>query len=124
MASRSGPVPLNILRNALRQRVAETSLRATATEVGLSWKGIGNIINGTDPQPRTIRKLTDWYVRRGALSEEPSAETVQAALAVLTRGLPLGVQAKAVTMVIEGLHSTLDEDGLPVPEWLRRLGSE
>jgi hypothetical protein len=120
MPSRSRAVPVEVLRSALKNRVEETSLRATAAEVGLSWKGIDKLIGGTDPQPGTIRKLTDWYVRQSAQNnEEPTPETAQAALAVIVRHLPPSLQDDTVAKVIELLRETVTEHDLSQPEWLR-----
>jgi hypothetical protein len=123
MPSRSVAVPVEVLRAALKKRVEETSLRVAATEVGLSWKGVDKLIAGTNPQPATVRKLTDWYVRRSALSEEPASETAQAALSVLTRHLPPALQGETVDKVVELLCERSRSHGLPAPAWLKAPSS-
>jgi hypothetical protein len=122
MPSRSGAIPVEVLREALRKRVGETSLRAAAEEVGLSWKGVDKILAGSDPYRPTVRKLTDWYLRGAASKgEEPSAETAQAALIVLVRHLPPAVQEEAVARMLSVLRAVGVEETVPDTDWMKSL---
>jgi hypothetical protein len=101
MPSSSPAVPVSVLREALRQRVAESSLRAAGIEVGMSWKGVDKFLAGSKPQSTTIRKLTEWYIRQPVdASEQPSPETIQAAAAILVRHVEPIRRAEAVSRVI------------------------
>lgn len=101
MPSPSPAFPISVLREALGVRVAQSSLRAAAAEVGMSWKGLEKFLAGSKPQGRTIQKLTEWYVRAAADSaEKPSRETIQAAAALLVRHLPPAERHEAVKRVI------------------------
>lgn len=119
MPSRSGAIPVEVLREALRQRVEETSLRVAADEVGMSFKGVGKFLAGTDPYSATIRKLTDWYLRRTvSQGEAPTLKTVQAALAVLVQHLPPAVQEDAIRRMLAALRAVGEERGVEGPGWI------
>lgn len=49
------------LRDAIRRRVEETSLRAVADEVGMSFSGLRSFLEGRSPQRRTREMLMRWY---------------------------------------------------------------
>ncbi len=120
MLSRSRAVPVEELRSALRQRAEEVSLRGVAREVGMSYKGIEKIIAkpGTDPQPASLRKISDWYIRRSAaVDEEPSPETVRAALATLIHHLPVGSQVEAARRLLSTLEEVTTAAGIAPPGW-------
>lgn len=51
------------VRAAVKRRVVETSLRETASEVGMSFSGLRSFLDGRTPQPRTRKKLVAWYVQ-------------------------------------------------------------
>lgn len=120
MPSSSPAVPVEILREAVRKRVEESSLRVAAGEIGMSWKGLDRFVKGsTEPYPSTIRKLTDWYLRRAASEDEaPDTETAQAALAVLVRYLPPAHRDEAVARVVAVLQNLGEERGVPAPGWV------
>ena len=50
------------LREAVAGRVAETSIRAVAEEIGMSHSGLHVFLKGSDPHPTTREKLVTWYV--------------------------------------------------------------
>ena len=50
-----------VVRDAIRQRVDETSLRDIADEVGMSWSGLKSFLDGGSPQRRTREMLVRWY---------------------------------------------------------------
>ncbi len=86
----------------------------------MSYKGIEKIIAkpGTDPQPASLRKISDWYIRRSAaVDEEPSPETVRAALATLVHHLPLGSQAEAARRLLSTLDEVNSVAGVAPPGW-------
>jgi anti-sigma factor ChrR (cupin superfamily) len=123
MPSRDLGVPVPVLREALKQRVAESSLRVVAEEVGLSWKGIDKIIAGSNPQAATIKKLTEWYLRQSrSQSKEPSASSAQAALSILLWHLPLGRHADAEERILRALRAVGEMDQVPEPEWMASRG--
>ncbi len=117
-------VPLAALREAARRAVAETSLRAVAKRVPMSPMGLQHFINGTRPYRSTLRKLTAWYVNRGASRGEFSEDTARAALAILLDGLPEARQAEARAALLERLAASYAAARTELPTWLERLRSE
>jgi hypothetical protein len=51
-----------ILRDAVRQRVEESSIRVVAEEIGMSASGLHVLLRGSKPHAATRAKLVDWYV--------------------------------------------------------------
>jgi hypothetical protein len=116
-------VPLAAIREAARRAVAETSLRAVAKRVPMSPMGLQHFINGTHPYRSTLRKLTAWYVNRGASRGEFSEETARAALSILLDGLPEERRAAARASLLDRLASTYEAAGAAPPGWLEHLRS-
>ena len=114
-------VPVEAIREAARRAVAETSLRAVAKRIPMSPMGLQHFINGTRPYRATLRKLTAWYVNRGASRGEFSEETARAALAILLDGLPEPRQAEARALVLERLAASYAAARTELPSWLRSL---
>src|SRR5687767_8550420 len=114
-------VPLEAIREAARRAVAETSLRAVARSIPMSPMGLQHFVNGTRPYRSTLRKLTAWYVNRGARRGEFSEETAQAALAILLDGIPEGEQEAARAALLDRLARLHEDAHTEVPGWLERL---
>ena len=114
-------VPIEAIREAARRAVAEMSLRAVARSIPMSPMGLQHFVNGTRPYRSTLRKLTAWYVNRGASRGEFSEETAQAALAILLDGIPEGQQADARAALLERLASLHTDAHTELPLWLARL---
>lgn len=117
-------VPLAAIREAARRAVAETSLRAVAKRVPMSPMGLQHFINGTHPYRSTLRKLTAWYVNRGASRGEFSEDTARAALAILLDGLPEERRAEARALLLERLAASYAAARAELPAWLERLRAE
>ena len=114
-------VPLEAIREAARRAVAETSLRAVARSIPMSPMGLQHFVNGTRPYRSTLRKLTAWYVNRGASRGEFSEETARAALAILLDGLPEGQQDDARAALLQRIARLHEEARTEAPRWLERL---
>lgn len=114
-------VPIEAIREAARRAVAEASLRAVARSIPMSPMGLQHFVNGTRPYRSTLRKLTAWYVNRGASRGEFSEETAQAALAILLDGIPEGQQDDARAALLERLASLHADARTELPLWLARL---
>ena len=63
-------VSLEELREAVRRSAGGSSLRQTATEIGMSWSGLRTFLNGTVPHPATVKKISDWYLRQSVETRE------------------------------------------------------
>lgn len=108
------------LREAARLRVAATSLRRTADEIGLSPTGLQGFLSGSEPYAPTIQKLCEWYVREEAHKPIPlSPETAEAAISLLVRHLPEPHRVEAVRRILEILAQ--EGTGAIPPEWIELL---
>lgn len=121
MPSPDPRVPVSAIREAARRAVAETSLRAVARAIPMSPMGLQHFINGTSPYRATLRKLTAWYVNRGASRGEFSEDTARAALALLLDGIPEPEQPAARASLLERLVRIHRDARTEPPAWLERL---
>src|ERR1044071_4560951 len=55
------PFGMARIREAVAERVAASSLRAVATEIGMSWSGLRKFLRGGSPHRATAQKLLAWY---------------------------------------------------------------
>lgn len=114
-----GSVPVEVLREAARQRVLNTSLRVAAAEIALSHRGLEGFIKGARPHPQTIRKLTEWHLKRAAAGETSiSAAVVREALAILVQHLPVQRRESVTNQVLGLLRTETESAGGPLPPWL------
>ncbi|MDQ4078043.1 MAG: hypothetical protein M3220_17570, partial [Chloroflexota bacterium] len=91
-------------------------------EIGLSWKGIDKLLSGSEPHAATRQKLTAWYLRRTAASEdEADGETMHAALALMVRHLPPGHREEATATILSAVRNVGEANQVPEPKWLREL---
>jgi hypothetical protein len=119
MPSRDFGVPIEALRQAARERVEATSLRTAAAEIGMSFRGLEGFVKGSFPHPATVRKLTDWYVKRVASEESAvSPDVAQAALSILIQHLPAAGRSEAEEQVVQLLNGLTTAKELPLPRWL------
>ena len=63
MPTREPGVSVDVLREAARLRVNDTSLRLAAREIGISHQALHGFLNGTEPYGPNLAKLRDWYGR-------------------------------------------------------------
>lgn len=111
----TGPRPaLAGVRDALRKRVDETSLRAVADEVGMSFSGLRSFLEGGTPQRRTLEKLFRWYYLRSTRQTAAAREDVEAAIALVLGYLhdeskPRSVRERRLREVIERLKGDPDQ---------------
>jgi hypothetical protein len=108
-----------VLREAVRRAVEATSLRAVAAQIGLTHHSVRNFLNGSSPHASNVRKLREWYVREAASAPEPSAESVEAALSILTETLPEDRRESIGRKMLEMLREEHTASGVRLPRWLR-----
>jgi transcriptional regulator with XRE-family HTH domain len=63
MPSREDGVSLDALREVVRLRVADTSLRQAARETGVSHQALAAFLNGSEPYGKNLAKIREWYGR-------------------------------------------------------------
>ena len=122
MLPRPESVPLEQLRRALQQRIAETSFRIAAREVGMSPSGLHTFLGGTSPHYSTVRKITAWYVREAYRGPDAaSMEALQAALGLLTQHLPDSARPDAERSILNVVRASSLASRTPLPEWVELL---
>ncbi len=101
---------LPLIRRKLQARIYETSLRATAREVGMSSTGLSDMIEkGTAPYGKTVQKLLAWYTRHGA-GGESEWEAREVGVELLTRNLSPRDLREGVARVIRRLADAPDAE--------------
>ena len=121
MPSRERVVPVDTLREAARAYAEATSQRQAARDIGLSGTGFRAFLNGGEPHPGTIRKLTEWFVRQqDERGGEVSSEAAQAALSLLVAHLAPGEREDAARHLL-GVIETLGEGRAQPPRWIAHL---
>lgn len=104
---------LDVLREAVRRRVEETSIRAVASEIGMSPSGLHVLLGGSRPHPKTREKLLSWYLaeqRRGAVGGTVSGDDVDAALRLLIRYLRSDTRSDARSRRLREIVRRLEEE--------------
>jgi hypothetical protein len=86
------------LRDAVRRRVDDSSLRAVADEIGVSYSGLGSFVRGdtSSPNRRTWDRLVRWYVVREQQAASVPKEEIALAIAVLRTYIHDETKAKTV----------------------------
>jgi hypothetical protein len=125
MTSRREFVPVDVLREALRVQVETATLRGTATLVGLSPNGLRNFLAGASPHPRTLQRLTTWYLRKkfkeGA---DAASELAKAALEILTSGMTENQRPGLQSDLLDAIRRHYEKVGAAPPVWLLKLQKE
>jgi hypothetical protein len=76
------------IRSLAGERVERTSLRAVASQVGMSPSGLSKFLGGAAPYQKTVGKLEAWYLLQqdgDAHADGPSARSAAAAVRLLAR---------------------------------------
>jgi hypothetical protein len=90
---------IETIREVVRRRVAETSLRQVADEIPMSFSGLRSFLRGGTPQPATRAKLVSWCVqartkRRSVLSETDVQTAIELLRAYLYQHPSKAIQAR------------------------------
>lgn len=106
---------LPVSRELARLRIAETSLREVAREIGMSATGLRGFLDGTDPYGKTIEKLRAWVGRVRGLGDA-SPEVAENTILALLRGLndPHGGASELIDFMAD-LHRRQNVD---FPKWI------
>src|SRR5579871_5158027 len=87
-------------RQAVRKRAEETSLRATAEEIGLrSYTALGKFARGetATPQRATLDLIAQWYLERASARQLPNSDEYAAAVSLLGAYVRHNAKSKAVS---------------------------
>lgn len=104
--------PVETLREAVRAAVDATSLRAVASEVGMSEAWVRRLLSsGLMPTPRTLRKLEEWHVRKGR-------DRADDALDALLEGVTDVHRGQVRERLLEVLREAHRRAGTHPPGWL------
>lgn len=112
------------IREAVRARVENVSLRGVAREIGISPTGLSKFIKGTNPYGPTLQRLRKWYLRYATVMQPAvSLEEARMALHILTHDLSPWSRRKVTDYILNSLELGYDETGRPRPRWLTDLHS-
>lgn len=122
MPMRSGSIPTDRLREAINARLATTSLRGLARDVGMSPSGLQKFLDGAAPYFPTQQKLERWFVRETAACRvDRSLESWLAALMLLVGDLPPARRGPAALELLDRLEAAYRSSPSPPPPWLGEL---
>lgn len=117
---------IEFLREALRRRVEQTSIRHVAQEVNMSHGGIYNLVIGkVVPYGKTLAKLRAWYLAQWAQGGEGlSTDAARYLIEQMLGSIPRALRAQAGVELLDGLEALYRKYGLPPPAWLHELRRE
>lgn len=113
-------VPVDVLREAAKRRVDETSLRIAAGEIGVSYSGLRTFLKGTEPYAPTLAKLRAWYAQT-VEGRAMTPERARAMLAALVEPLPPERREEAVRELVTRLVESYRKSGADAPGWLEKI---
>jgi hypothetical protein len=105
-------VPVDVLRETVRERVAATSLRSVEAETGVSYTSLRWLLSGSEPYSENLAKLTFWYfstITGGATA---------AGLATLLAALPAVTRAEAAEVIRAAVRRAYRDAGCSIPDWV------
>ena len=117
---------IEFLREALRRRVEQTSIRHVALEVKMSHGGIYNLVIGkVVPYGKTLAKLRAWYLAQWAQGGEGlSTDAARYLIEQMLGSIPRALRPQAGVELLDGLEVLYRKYGLPAPAWLHELRRE
>jgi hypothetical protein len=117
---------IEFLREALRRKVEQTSIRHVALEVKMSHGGIYNLVTGeVAPYGKTLAKLRAWYLEQWAQGGEGlSTDAARYLIEQMLGSIPPPVRGRAGGELLDGMEVLYRKYGLPPPAWLHELRRE
>ncbi len=112
-----------VLRSAARDRVADTSLRKVAREIGMSPPGLSLFLDGGSLRSETLAKVRAWHVKDTG-ANVPSVETARTALDLLVAHLVLRDRAPTMRLILDVVAHLHRRKGSEGPPWLAHLCAE
>jgi transcriptional regulator with XRE-family HTH domain len=116
---------VDVIRREAQLACEASSLRAVAAEAGMSPMGLRGFIRGeTEPQARTIRKLSAWYARRIASRPRDGEAEARAALVLVASLYPPADRSRVETRFLQVMDEEFRESRMEPPAWLQALRAE
>jgi hypothetical protein len=115
-----------VLRRALREEVAATSLRSVSRQAGMTALGLQKFIDGGQAYTATRRRLERWYVLHGPGRHETalSGGSALAILRVMVQDLSPARHRPTLELLVKSLEDAYFTAELPQPEWLGEVRGE
>jgi hypothetical protein len=101
------------IRSLAGEHVERTSLRAVASQVGMSPSGLSKFLGGAAPYQKTVGKLESWYLLQqdGELhAEGPSAKVAAVAVRLLARIAPPSMRQGFLDELLVALRRVVPPD--------------
>lgn len=101
------------IRSLAGEHVERTSLRAVASQIGMSPSGLSKFLGGAAPYQKTIGKLESWYLlqQEGELhAEGPSARMAAVAVRLLARVVPPSMRQGFLDELLAALRRVVPPD--------------
>lgn len=116
-------VPVEVLREFVRDQAELSSVRQLAAEIGLGRTTLHSFVTGeTTPHPRVRRLIALWYLQKMEQSSGSDAvKPYAAALEILLADLPAERRSSAKQELVELLTQTHSAEGRAAPRWLEWL---
>ena len=101
------------IRSLAGERVERTSLRAVASQVGMSPSGLSKFLGGAAPYQKTVGKLESWYLlQQDALADAdgPSPQVAAVAVRLLARIAPPSTRQGFLDELLAALRKVVPPD--------------
>lgn len=117
---------IEFLREAVRRRVEQTSIRQTAKEIGVSHGGIHNLVNRREVlYGKTMAKLRTWYLAQWAEGGAGlSTDAARYLTAEMLGAIPRALRQQAQIELLDALAALYRKHAVPPPAWLHDLRQE
>ncbi|HET7464070.1 MAG TPA: hypothetical protein VFJ82_22630 [Longimicrobium sp.] len=117
-----GSLTMDVLRAAVHRAIEEHSLRAVASQVGLSPAGLRLVITReASPYSGTLRKLRDWYLREAGRRTPGDEATIRAAIDLLLGELPAGERGRTAQEMMDALRHGYQRAEIQPPAWFAKF---
>jgi hypothetical protein len=126
MVSNSAATSVALLRQALRNEIAATSLRHVSRQAGMTPTALQKFIDGGQPSSDTRRQVERWFVLHGParLQSGLTAERVMAVLRVMVQDLAPARQRPTLELLARSLEDAYRTARLPQPAWMGGVRAE
>lgn len=110
---------LDRIREALREAIARSTLRAVARRVGMSPTGLQEFVaGGSRPYGKTREKVRMWFYREAGFSSI-TPDDAAGLLRRLVGTLP--EPERGVARLLDAVESAYHESGMLSPQWVKRV---